>query len=83
MLASNHVCIRKMKERKISPASLENLKLGSAARYKGKVRCMVTILPKTKAWLKKHNAKGNLSEQIDEIVRLIEVGELVRIVKPS
>jgi len=66
--------IGKMKERKINPASLENLKLGATARRKGKVRCTVTLLPETKAWLAKG---GNVSERIDEIVRRILSGELV------
>ncbi|MBG1258411.1 hypothetical protein [Nostoc commune] len=72
-----------MKKRKISLLSLENLKLGTPARYKGKVRCTVTLLPETKAWLKKHHIKGNMSEQIDEVVRLIVVGELVRVTRGS
>ena len=40
-----------MTKREINPVSLENLKLGAAARRKGKVRVTVTILPQTKEWL--------------------------------
>jgi len=67
-----------MTERKISQASLENLKLGAVARKKGKVRCTVTILPATKEWL---GSSGNISERIDEVVRRILAGELVK--KPN
>lgn len=63
-----------MTEREVSPASLENLKLG-AARCKGKVRVTVTILPQTKEWLARG---GNVSERIDELVRRIIAGELVK-----
>jgi hypothetical protein len=56
-----------MAERKVSPASLENLKLGAIARWKGKVRVTVTILPQTKEWLA-HD--GNVSERIDELNRV-------------
>ncbi|QHG21085.1 hypothetical protein [Nostoc sp. ATCC 53789] len=68
------------KERKISQASLENLKLGAIARRKGKVRVTLSLLPTTIQWLKKHDANGNMSECVDEIVRRIVAGELV---KPS
>lgn len=64
-----------MTERKINQASLENLKLGAVARNKGKVRCTVTILPVTKEWL---GSSGNISERIDEVVRRIVAGELVK-----
>lgn len=65
--------IGNMKE--ISQASLDNLKLGAVARNKGKVRVIVTILPETKEWLAKG---GNVSERIDEVVRRIIAGELVK-----
>jgi hypothetical protein len=51
--------------RRMSRASLENLKLGAKSRKQGKVRVTVTILPETKAWLEKN---GNLSGRIDEMV---------------
>lgn len=60
--------------RKINPKSLENLKMGSVARNQGKVRCNVTILPETKAWLSKG---GNLSARIDELVGKYLKGDLV------
>ena len=74
-LKSNHAHNRKMTERKVSQASLENLKLGATTRRKGKVRVTVTILPETKEWLAKG---GNVSERIDEVVRRIIAGELVK-----
>lgn len=55
--------------------SLDNLKLGAIARKKGKVRVTVTILPETKAWLQ---SSGNMSERIDEVVRRILAGELIK-----
>ena len=61
-------------KRKMSPASLENLKLAAAARDKGKIRTNVTILPETKAWLERG---GNVSARIDELVKKILEGELV------
>ncbi|WP_146110994.1 hypothetical protein [Nostoc sp. 'Peltigera membranacea cyanobiont' N6] len=64
-----------MTERKINPASLKNLELGAIARRKGKVRVTVTILPETKKWLE---SGGNVSERIDEVVRRIVAGELVK-----
>jgi hypothetical protein len=70
--------IGNMIERKISPASLENLKLGAIARRKGKVRVTLTLLPTTIKWLKKHDANGNMSECVDEVVRRIVAGELVK-----
>ena len=63
-----------MKSRKMNPASLENLKAGAIARHKGKIKCSVTILPETKAWLERG---GNVSARIDEIVAKIQSGELV------
>ena len=82
MLTSSYAHNRKMKERKISPASLENLKLGAAARYRGKVRITITVLPQTKEWLAQG---GNISERVDEVVRRIVAGELVKpsVDKPS
>lgn len=67
-----------MTERKISPASLENLKLGAIARRKGKVRINLSLLPATIEWLKKHDADENISRCIDEVVRRIATGELVK-----
>lgn len=64
-----------MKERKISQSSLDNLKLGAIARYRGKVRVTITILPETKKWLA---GGGNISERVDEVVRRIIAGELVK-----
>lgn len=64
-----------MVERKVSPASLENLKLGAIARRKGKVRITITVLPQTKEWLAQG---GNISERVDEVVRRIVAGELVK-----
>ena len=63
-----------MPERKLNPASLENLKKGAIARQKNKVRCCITILPETKAWLGKG---GNVSARIDELVKKILSGELI------
>lgn len=74
-LISNYAHNRKMTKREISQASLKNLELGAAARRKGKVRVTVTILPQTKEWLE---ASGNMSERIDEVVRRIVAGELVK-----
>ena len=75
LLNSNHAYNRKMTKCEINQLSLENLKLGAAARRKGKVRVTVTILPQTKEWL---GRGGNVSERIDEIVRRIIAGELVK-----
>jgi hypothetical protein len=63
-----------MVSRKMSPKSLENLKMGAVARNQGKIRCQVTILPETKEWLSRG---GNMSGRIDEMVRKILKGELV------
>jgi hypothetical protein len=57
--------------RKMSPNSLENLKMGAIARNQGKVRCQVTILPETKQWLAR---SGNLSGRIDELVAKVLKG---------
>lgn len=74
-----------MIERKISPASLENLKLGAIARRKGKVRINLSLLPTTIEWLEKHDADGNISRCVDEVIRRIVAGELVKssVDKPS
>lgn len=53
--------------------SLENLKLGAASRYQGKIRQNVSILPETLEWLKKG---GNASSRIDELVRAAKSGYL-------
>lgn len=63
-----------MVSRKMSPKSLENLKMGAVARNQGKIRCQVTILPETKEWLARG---GNLSGRIDELVAKVLKGELV------
>ena len=63
-----------MKPRKTNPASLENLKLGAIYRNKGKIKCSITILPETKAWLTRG---GNVSGRIDEMVDRIVLGDLV------
>ena len=78
MLTSNHAHNQKMTERKVSPASLENLKLGAIARRKGKQRVTLSLLPATIKWLKKHDSNGNMSECVDEVVRRIVAGELVK-----
>ena len=67
--------IGKMGKRKVNPVSLENLKLGAIARNKGKIKCSVTLLPETKAWLERG---GNISGRIDELVAKIMSGQLVR-----
>lgn len=61
------------KERQINERSLENLKLGAQARYQGKVRHNVSLLPETMEWLKKG---GNASQRIDELVKAAKNGEL-------
>ena len=61
-------------ERRVSDRSLENLKLGAKARYQGKVRQNVTILPDSLEWLKKG---GNVSGRIDQLVEAAKAGELV------
>lgn len=61
------------KERRISDRSLENLKLGAAARYQGKIRQNVTILPETLQWLK---CSGNASGMIDDLVAIARNGGL-------
>ena len=63
-----------MVSRKVSPKSLENLKMGAATRNQGKIRCQITILPETKQWL---GSGGNISGRIDEMVAKILKGELV------
>lgn len=63
-----------MVTRKMSPKSLENLRMGAIARNQGKVRCTVTISPESKAWL---TSGGNLSGRIDELVHKVLNGELV------
>ncbi len=63
-----------MVSRKVSPKSLENLKMGAIARNQGKIRCQITILPETKEWLA---SGGNLSGRIDELVSKVLKGELV------
>jgi uncharacterized coiled-coil DUF342 family protein len=61
------------KERRINERSLENLKLGAQARYQGKIRQNVSILPETLEWLRKG---GNISSRIDEVVKAAKSGEL-------
>ncbi len=63
-----------MSKRNMNPASLENLKMGAASRRQGKIRCTVTLLPESKAWLEKG---GNLSGRIDEMVGKILKGDLI------
>lgn len=58
----------------MNPASLDNLKAGAIARRREKIKCSVTLLPETKAWLERG---GNISARIDEIVAKIQSGELV------
>lgn len=60
-------------QRKMNERSLENLKLGAAARNKGKVRHNFTILPETMQWLK---TRGNASDAIDGLVKAARNGEL-------
>lgn len=61
------------KERQINERSLENLKLGAQARYQGKIRQNVSILPETSEWLK---CSGNASGMIDDLVAAVKNGEL-------
>lgn len=61
------------KERQMNERSLENLKLGAQARYQGKVRHNVSLLPETMEWLKKD---GSASQRIDELVKAAKSGEL-------
>lgn len=61
------------KKRKVSERSLENLKLGSQARYQGKARHNFTILPETVEWLK---GTGNASDAIDALVEAARNGGL-------
>jgi predicted RNase H-like nuclease (RuvC/YqgF family) len=61
------------KQRRVSERSLENLKLGSQARYQGKRRHNFTILPETVEWLK---ATGNASDTIDALVASVKDGSL-------
>ena len=64
----------------MSPASLENLKLGAAARSQGKKNLNVSLRPETIAFLKK---SGNASQFIELLVeahqekRLLSPGELI------
>lgn len=62
-----------MVARKVSERSLENLKLGSQARYQGKARHNFTVLPETVEWLK---ATGNASDTIDALVAAAKNGGL-------
>lgn len=61
------------KERRINERSLENLKLGAIARYQGKIRQNVSILPETLEWLK---CSGNASGMIDDLVAAAKNGFL-------
>ena len=61
------------KERRINERSLENLKLGAQARYQGKIRQNVSILPETLEWLK---CSGNASGMIDDLVAAARNGGL-------
>ncbi len=75
LLTSNYTHKWNMTKREISQASLDNLKLGAITRRKGKVKVTVTLLPQTIEWLKK---SGNMSQRIDEMVRRVVAGELVK-----
>jgi DNA-binding transcriptional regulator GbsR (MarR family) len=60
------------KVRQVSERSLENLKLGSKSRDKGKQRHNFTVLPETVQWLKD---TGNASDAIDKLVEVARKGE--------
>jgi len=66
--------------RKMSQASLENLKLGAAARSQGKKNLNVTLRPETIEILRR---SGNASRMIELLVqayqekRVLDPGELV------
>ncbi len=62
------------KVRQVSERSLENLKLGSKFRDKGKQRHNFTVLPETVQWLKD---TGNASDAIDKLVEVARKGELL------
>lgn len=62
----NHQIIDKNgKARYLNPNSLENLRRGSEARDRGKVRRNYTLLPETVEWLKEQR---NASDAIDRLV---------------
>ena len=52
-------------KRQVSQRSLDNLKLGASARYKGKLRINFSLLPETAEWLRQQD---NASETIDRLV---------------
>jgi DNA-binding transcriptional regulator GbsR (MarR family) len=62
------------KVRQVSERSLENLKLGSKFRDKGKQRHNFTVLPETVQWLKN---TGNASDAIDKLVEAARKSELL------
>lgn len=59
-------------KRTMNPNSLKNLELGAKARYQGKVKATLTLLPTTLSWLK---GKGNASRLIDEMVEAARAGQ--------
>ncbi len=62
------------KVRQVSERSLENLKLGSKFRDKGKQRHNFTVLPETVQWLKN---TGNASDAIDKLVEAARNSDLL------
>ncbi len=62
-----------MNETMTHPNSLENLKLGAAARRKGKVKLNLTVLPETAEKLKR---SGNASRFVELLVQAHEVSWL-------
>jgi polysaccharide deacetylase 2 family uncharacterized protein YibQ len=85
-LISIHAHNRKNDRKKSFSGISKKFEIGSEiARRKGKVRVTLSLLPTTIKWLKKHDADGNMSECVDEVVRRIVAGELVKssIDKPS
>jgi len=65
-----------MNETMTHPNSLENLKLGAAARRKGKVKLNLTVLPSTAEKLKR---SGNASKFVE---LLLEAHEQKRLIDP-
>jgi hypothetical protein len=63
-----------MNETMTHPNSLENLKLGAAARRKGKVKLNLTVLPETAEKLKR---SGNASRFVELLVQAHEQKRLL------
>ena len=54
----------------VNPNSLANL--NPKARYQGKVRCNLTLMPDTVQWLK---GSGNASQRIEELVTMAKTND--------